>query len=180
MEEAAVAAEAAAAAEAAEAEAAAQRAADEAAAEAARMEAAAKARKAAEDRAHAAKLNASLAVRMASSKPRTNAQNLHTAAALQMSDSAAFDAFLQWEDEVQKAAKALLGNAPKFGKKARSSTGSAGEGSLFTLLAMEEQTRNQSFVNALQTQQLPRPIQGKALRCACHAQAPWNSLHCQP
>ena len=36
--------------------------------------------------------------------------------------------------------------------------------SLLTLLAMEEQTRNSSFVAAMQTQSLSRSLQSKALR----------------
>ena len=167
--DAAVAAAAAEAEKAAAAEA--ERAAQEAAAAAAAAEAkaaeeAAKARAAAEARAHAAQLNSALASRIAS-KPRTRAQNLHTAAALELSDTAAFDAFVKWEDEVQKAASALLGRVPnKLSKKLKASAKANGDGSLFTLLAMEEQTRNQGFVNALQTQSLSRTLQGRALRCA--------------
>ena len=157
------AAAAAAAAAAAEAEAAAAAAAAE---EEARMaEAAAKARAEAEAAAHAAKLNASLATRIASNKPKTRAQMMHTAAALELSDGAAFGAFIKWEDQVQAAAAALLGDVPR--KKLKKARGASGEGNLFTLLAMEEQTRNSSFVAALQTQNLSRPLQGKALRAYC-------------
>ena len=124
-------------------------------------EEAAKAKAAAEAQAHAAKLNAALAGRIASSKPKSRAQELHTAAALQMSDTAAFDAFVKWEDEVQRAASSLLGRMPKVSKKPKKTDGNA---NLLTLLTMEEQTRNASFVSAMQTQTLARPLQGKALR----------------
>ena len=55
---------------------------------------------------------------------------------------------------------------PKASKK---NAAAASTGNLFELLAMEEQTRNQAFVSALQTQSLSRPLQGRALRCARHA-----------
>jgi len=102
-----------------------------------------------------------LASRIASTKPKTRAQVMHTAAALEMDDGAAFDAFVKWEDNVQRAAAAILGKVPK---KKITSKKRAAEGNLFTLLAMEEQTRNSAFVAALQTQSLSQPLQGKALR----------------
>ena len=161
-EEAAAAAKAAAAAAAATAEEEA-RAVAAAAAEAAEAAAAAEAARVAEAQAHAAKLNSALASRIASTKPKTRAQVMHTAAALEMNDGAAFDAFVKWEDNVQRAAAAILGKVPK---KKITSKKRAAEGNLFTLLAMEEQTRNSAFVAALQTQSLSQPLQGKALRFA--------------
>lgn len=165
---------AAAAAAAAEAEAAARALAEEearlAAEEAARLAAEEAARaKVAEAAAHAAKLNSALATRLASSKPKSNAQALATKASLDLhNELAAFDAFVKWEDDVQKAAAAILGS--KFAKAAKKNAARAkgkhaDAASLFTLLAMEEQTRNSSFVAALQTRELSRPLQGKALRC---------------
>jgi hypothetical protein len=162
----AAAAAAAAAAEAAAAEAAAALAAEEAQRRAAED---ARAKAAAEAQAHAAKLNSALATRIACKPSR--AQELHTAAALQLSDSAAFDAFVKWEDHVQKAAAALLGSKFAKAKKRPARSRTAAEASLFTLLAMEEQTRNASFVAAMQTRDLSRPLQGKALRCV-HGAAP--------
>ena len=63
---------------------------------------------------------------------------------------AAFDAFGKWEDEVQKAGLAILGS--KFAKAAAkkdevkkgggANSGTDAGSNLFTLLAMEEQTRN--------------------------------------
>ena len=144
-----------------------------AAAEAKRIaEEEAKAKAAAEAQAHAAKLNSQLAGRLASNKPKTRAQALATQAALDIkNDMAAFDAFVKWEDEVQKAGLAILGSkfAKAAAKKAKQKGGGANSGTdagsnLFTLLTMEEQTRNSSFVAALQTRDLSRPLQGKALR----------------
>ena len=90
-----------------------------------------------------------------------------------MSDTAAFDAFVQYEDQVQKAARELMGRVPKKPKVDKRSKAAA-VGNLFELLAMEEQTRNQAFVNALQTQTLSAPLQGRALRCARKKENPWN------
>ena len=146
-------AEAAAAAEAAEAA--------RAAAEAA--EAAAKAKAEAEAAEHAAKLNSALASRIAS-KPRSRAQALHTSAALELTEGAGFERFVKWEDEVQKAASALLGSRKVSKRAPKKGSAAQNEASLFTLLAMEEQTRNSSFVAALQTRDLSKALQGKALR----------------
>ena len=136
---------------------------------------AAKARAAAEAQAHAAKMNAAIAGRMASSKPKSHAQQLHTDAALdptlQTSDqlqSAAFEAFLRWEDKVQRAAQDILKH-PMRAKVPRKPDPRKPDpvGSMFTLIAMEEQTRNTSFVTVMQTQHAlfqVRLVQGKGLR----------------
>ena len=77
-----------------------------------------------------------------------------------MSDTAAMDRFVQWEDEVERTAAEL----PTAGAKGSRKKGANGDESLLTLLAMEEQTRNSCFVAALQTVPLPKHTQGKALR----------------
>ena len=126
--------------------------------------AAAKAKAEADARAQISKLNSALATRIATNatKAKTNASRLQTAAALQLEDSAAFDAFVKWEDQVQAAATTLLGRAEKIrmSKKEKKK----GADGLYTLLAMEEQTRNSSFVTAMQTQALAAPLQSKSLR----------------
>ncbi|KOO25927.1 hypothetical protein Ctob_002229 [Chrysochromulina tobinii] len=122
-----------------------------------------------------AKMNAAIAGRMASSKPKSHAQQLHTDAALdptlQTSDqlqSAAFEAFLRWEDKVQRAAQDILKH-PMRAKVPRKPDPRKPDpvGSMFTLIAMEEQTRNTSFVTVMQTQHAlfqVRLVQGKGLR----------------
>lgn len=174
-------AEAAAAAEAEATAAAAEREAAAAAAAQAQAEARAAAEEASRkaEAEHAAKLNSALAARVTSSKPNSNAAKLHTAAALALTDGAAFDAFIRWEDSVQATAHALLGSKlPALSRKPkRRGGGGASEGNLFTLLALEEQTRNSCFVSALQTQTLSRPLQSKALRCVHwqHARSPQST-----
>ena len=69
------------------------------------------------------------------------------------------------------------GVVPKKPKATNKRNAAASVGNLFELLAMEEQTRNQAFVSALQTQSLSRPLQGRALRCVS---LPLRHLHCTP
>ena len=125
-----------------------------------------------------ARLNSQLASRIATSASReTNASRLQKAAALkvtpigesgwqgtQMADHrAAFDAFVRWEDKVQLAATALLGRAEKI-KLSKKEKKKGTDASIFTLLAVEEQTRNSSFVASMQSRSLAKTAQSKALR----------------
>jgi hypothetical protein len=155
----------AAAAEAAAAEAAAEAAAAEAAAagSAAVAEAEAKARaeaEAQEARVSAAKLNADLAARVA-----TNAAKPKPAAppAVDLDDETrAFETFLGYEGEVQRTVRALLERGPAASPKGWRERQRGRD--LFTLLGMEEATRNTAFLVALQTKPLLRPAQGRALK----------------